>query len=61
MPDYILAGNKLQFRQSNLPITWMIVFAALDIHVGFTDSKIYPYEVGITESDFNSAIELAED
>jgi len=50
----------LYFRQSKLPTLFFVVLGQLEVYIHLTGSKLYPYRVIMSESEFKSAIELAE-
>ena len=58
----ILPTNKgMQFSGRGLPVMFFILLAQLSITVEFTGSKIHPYTVMISESEFMSCIEMASE
>ena len=60
MKSYILENDSLLFRQGKLPRMFFVTLGLLDVYIHLTGSKRYPYSVKMSESEFLSAIELAE-
>ena len=53
-------AHTVQFSYKNLPALFFVTLHSLGVAVEFTGSKILPYIVKITESEFMSCVELTD-
>ena len=64
MPNHIVKDNQVHFRQGYaLPVLTNLftTLRALEIEVKDTGSRVYPYAVGISESEFLLVIQIIEE
>jgi hypothetical protein len=63
IPDYIVRNDTVLFRQSferDILIGLFTTLYALGLNVQDTNSRIYPYRLQISESEFLSCLEMAK-
>lgn len=61
MPAYTLTHDSVHFRQTTLPRMFFVTLGALGVYITLTGSRMYPYSVKMSESEFQSVIELARE
>ena len=54
-------AESVQFSYKNLPALFFVTLHSLGVVVEFTGNKILPYVVKITESEFMSCVDMAEE
>ena len=59
--NILSTAETVQFSYRNLPALFFVTLHSLGVAVEFTGSKILPYVVKISESEFMSSIELASE
>lgn len=58
---YTATVDTVSFSQAKLPALFFVVLGQLGIYITLTGSKIYPYKVSISESEFLSCVEIAKE
>jgi hypothetical protein len=59
--NYSTKDNTVPFSYKGLPVLFFVLLAQLDILVQFTGTKMLPYFVTLTESEFLSCVEMARE
>jgi hypothetical protein len=59
--NYSTKDNTVSFSYKGLPVLFFVLLAQLDILVQFTGTKMLPYFVTLTESEFLSCVEMARE
>ena len=59
--NYSTKDNTVSFSYKGLPVLFFVLLARLDILVQFTGTKMQPYFVTISESEFLSCVDMAQE
>lgn len=59
--NYHAEVDTVSFSYKGLPALFFVTLAQLDILVQFTGSRMRPYFVNMSESEFLSAVELSKE
>lgn len=53
--------GAVTFSQSLMPRMLFVIFGQLGVQIEFTGSKLMPYQVRMSESEFLSCVDMAEE
>lgn len=59
--NYTATIDTVSFSGKALPATFFIILGQLDVYITLTGSKLLPYSVRMTESEFLSCIEMSKE
>lgn len=58
---YTATIDAVSFSQSKLPVMFFVLLGQLGIYITLTGSKLLPYSVSMSESEFLSCVEMSKE